>query len=154
VKAAFHCRLVNDLFEDPGLYVSLRFERRALLFDLGQIDALTPREILALTDVFVTHTHIDHFIGFDRLVRVSLARPKTLRLYGPPGFNAQVVHKLAAYTWNLVENYSAHLTLISTEIHPDQTLHTLTLSCQTGGLSIKPDEVLCGCSATGPIHHP
>src|SRR5665647_2894929 len=43
--------------------------------------------------------------GFDRLLRICLGRHTSLRLYGPPGFAAQVGHKLAAYTWNLVENY-------------------------------------------------
>jgi ribonuclease Z len=39
----FESRLVNDQLGDPGLYVDLRDERRALLFDLGDIAVLPPR---------------------------------------------------------------------------------------------------------------
>ena len=105
MRPIFRSELVNAPFGDPGLYVDFKFDRRALLFDLGDITALPPKKVLRISDVFVSHTHMDHFIGFDRLLRLCLGRPTRVRLYGPPGFGAQVEHKLAAYTWNLVENY-------------------------------------------------
>jgi len=62
---------------------------------------------------------MDHFSGFDRLLRVRLGRGAVLRLYGPPGFIDQVEHKLAAYTWNLVERYPGDYTLVAHEVTPD-----------------------------------
>ena len=97
--------LVNDPFGDPGLYVEIKWARRALLFDLGENGALGPTRLLRATDVFISHTHMDHFIGFDRILRVALGRGKTLRLYGPPGLIANVAGKLRGYTWNLVDGY-------------------------------------------------
>lgn len=47
---------------------------RALLFDAGELGALAPKRILRLTDVFVSHAHMDHFAGLDRPVRVLLGR--------------------------------------------------------------------------------
>ena len=111
-------RLVNDSFGDPALYVDFRDERRALLFDLGDVSRLPPRKLLRLTDVFVTHAHIDHFIGFDHLLRVLLGRKDRLRLHGGPGFIAQVGHKLAAYAWNVVHRYEVPLTLEVIELAP------------------------------------
>ena len=105
MRPIFRPELVNDPFGDPGLYVDFKFEKRALLFDLGDITALPPKKILRISDVFVSHTHMDHFFGFDRLLRICLGRHTSMRFYGPPGFAAQVGHKLAGYTWNLVENY-------------------------------------------------
>ena len=52
----FDPALVNDPFDDRGLYVDLVFERRALLFDLRR---LGPRKLLRVSDVFVTHRHMD-----------------------------------------------------------------------------------------------
>jgi len=106
VKPSFLPRLVNDVFSDPVLFVDFRFRRRALLLDLGDIDALANRALLRVSQVFVSHTHMDHFYGFDRLLRVTLARRKRLDLYGPPGFAEQLAHRLQGYTWNLVDNYA------------------------------------------------
>jgi ribonuclease Z len=122
MKPLIHPRLVNDPFGDPGLYVELLFEHRALLFDLGDIRALAPRQLLRVSDVFVSHTHMDHFIGFDRLLRLSLGREKNISLYGPPGFLRNVAGKLAGYAWNLADKYNYPLSLQITEVHPQHTL--------------------------------
>jgi ribonuclease Z len=105
MNPSFSSYLVNDCFGDPGVYVEVRWSKRALLFDLGENDSLGSTRLLRTTDVFVSHTHMDHFIGFDSVVRVALGRRTTLRLYGPPGLIANVHGKLRGYTWNLVDGY-------------------------------------------------
>ncbi|MFB3820000.1 MAG: ribonuclease Z [Candidatus Methylomirabilales bacterium] len=125
----FQSFLVNDLFGDPALYVALPWERRALLFDLGEVSALPAGRLLKITDVFVSHTHIDHFVGFDHLLRVLLGRPKALRLFGPPGFIERVEGKLRGYTWNLVEEYA--LVIHVREIGPDRVL-AASFPCREG----------------------
>jgi ribonuclease Z len=116
--------LVNGVLGDPALYLDFRDERRAVMFDLGDLGRLMPKKILRLTDVFVSHAHMDHFAGFDRLLRVCLGRHDGLRLYGPPGFVEQVEHKLAAYTWNLVERYPGNFTLWVRELAADWSVRT------------------------------
>jgi ribonuclease Z len=74
MRLLFEPRLVNGATGDPGLYVDVRDERRAVLFDLGDIAALPPRKLIRLSHVFVTHAHMDHFAGFDRLLRVFSPR--------------------------------------------------------------------------------
>ena len=117
MRRLFEPRLTNEAFGDPGLYVDFRDERRALLFDVGDIAALAPRELMRLSHVFVTHTHMDHFAGLDRLLAVVLGRKPRLTLFGGPDFVAQVEHKLRAYTWNVVYRYD-ELVLDVCEIAP------------------------------------
>src|SRR5881628_899955 len=118
---SFSSYLVNDPFGDPGLYVEIKWARRALLFDLGQNDALGPTRLLRASEVFVSHTHMDHFIGFDRLLRIALGRRKALRIYGPPGLIENVAGKLRGYTWNLVDDYP--FTIDVREFHSRQVRH-------------------------------
>ncbi len=113
---SFSPHLVNDQFGDPGLYVEVRWSRRALLFDLGDNASLSPSRLLRAQDIFVSHTHMDHFIGFDRLLRIALGRGKHLRVYGPPGLIKNIQGKLQGYTWNLVDGYP--LTIEVREFHP------------------------------------
>jgi ribonuclease Z len=115
-RPSFTARLVNPPFDDPGLLISFHYQRRAILFDLGDVHVLSPRELLKVSHVFVTHTHMDHFVGFDTLLRVSLGREKELHLFGPAGFFEQVEGKLAGYTWNLVDEYPYNLRLRVTEV--------------------------------------
>ncbi|MBI3043467.1 MAG: ribonuclease Z [Betaproteobacteria bacterium] len=129
MRPIFDPMLVNGPFGDPGLYLDFRFERRALLFDLGDLAALPPKKLLRVSDVFVSHTHMDHFAGFDRLLRVCLGRDTAARLYGPPGFIERVAHKLDAYTWNLVENYPTDFTIEAWEIDPDERVRGARFRC-------------------------
>ena len=119
-----HPTLVNGRSGDPALFVETLFEKRAVLFDLGDISNLSPRKIQRLEHAFVSHAHIDHFIGFDRLLRVLVGRDKTIRLYGPKGFIEHVQHKLHGYRWNLVDRYVSDLIFAVTEI--DSSLETQT----------------------------
>lgn len=119
MRPIFSAQLVNRAFGDPGLYVDLKFAKRALLFDIGDISSLSTRKLLRVSDVFVSHTHMDHFAGFDHLLRVCLGRDTGVNLYGPPKFIEQVGHKLAAYTWNLVENYETDFVVQVHELHED-----------------------------------
>jgi ribonuclease Z len=120
----FHPHLVNGPLGDPALYIDIKFEGRAVLFDLGEIHILPPRKILRISHVFVSHTHLDHFVGFDHLLRIFLGRDKELQIFGPPNFLKQVKHKLSAYTWNLVEGYPHSLDLVIKEVHPDRVIST------------------------------
>lgn len=128
----FHSGLVNGPFDDPAVFVDFLYERRALLFDLGDIRALPPRKILRLSHIFVSHTHIDHFIGFDHLLRLCLGREKQVHLFGPPGFTARVEHRLASYTWNLVESYPTDFTVVAAELHPDGRSISAEFHCRRG----------------------
>jgi ribonuclease Z len=111
--------LVDPSGNEPGLVVDVRDEHRALLFDLGEIDRLAPRVLLRVTHAFVTHTHMDHFAGFDHLLALGLGRMPRLVLWGGPGFADQVEHKLRAYTWNVVHRYEVPMRIEAHALEAD-----------------------------------
>jgi len=122
MRPSFYPRLINSPFDDPGLFIPFMFQNRAVVFDLGDITSLSAKDILKITHGFVSHTHMDHFVGFDRVLRLFLGREKNLNFFGPPGFLKNVAGKLAGYSWNLVENFNNDFCLQLTEIHRDHML--------------------------------
>lgn len=146
MNPSFSSYLVNDVFGDPGVYVEIRWSKRALLFDLGHNEGLGPTRLLRASDIFVSHTHMDHFIGFDAVLRVALGRGKTLRLFGPPGLIDNVQGKLRGYTWNLVDGYP--LTIEVREFHR-QEIRLACFHASTGfQLSEQPARPLARPSAS------
>jgi len=117
MKPLMHPFLINGPFDDPGLYIEIKWDRRALLFDLGDITSLNASQLLKVTDVFISHMHMDHFIGFDYLLRIVLNRDKPVRLFGPPGITDCIEGKLRGYTWNLTQDYP--FTMQVAEVTPD-----------------------------------
>lgn len=109
MKATFRQRLINDPFGDPSLFIRIAREKKALLFDLGDIGCLSSAELHKVTEVFVTHTHIDHFIGFDTLLRIILRRDVPLNVYGPSRIIGNIAGKLRGFTWNLIKDYPTEI---------------------------------------------
>ena len=90
-------RLVNGSAGDPLLYLDYPGSDNALLFDAGDTSALSLAELADLEAVFVTHHHIDHFVGLDRVLRANLDRDKTLHVFGPVRTIDRVAARLRAY---------------------------------------------------------
>jgi ribonuclease Z len=109
MRTLFHPALLHPSTGDPGVWIDLPDEGRAVLLDLPSLAHLPSRKLLKLAHAVVTHTHMDHFIGFDQLLRVALRREGPLAITGPPGFLASVRGRIGAYTWNLIEGYPIQL---------------------------------------------
>src|SRR6266436_2163396 len=124
MRPLFHPSLVNGRYGDPTVYVETLFETHSVLFDLGEIASLSPRRIQRIDQIFVSHAHIDHFVGFDHLLRSLVGRKKTVHLYGPVGFAERVYHKLQAYRWNLVESYRSDLVFVVSELETPNSIST------------------------------
>jgi len=111
------------LFDDPLLLVRIRPARSNLLFDCGQLHHLAKRVLTALDALFISHTHMDHWMGIDSVIRHLHATPKTIDLFGPAGLADKLQHKLAAYDWNLAEDHWGSFRV--QEIFPDRIDRTL-----------------------------
>lgn len=131
MRPVFHPQLVNGPFGDPVLYVECMHQRRSLLFDAGELHAFPQGKLLKVSHLFISHAHMDHFIGFDHLIRLMLGRPKRLRVYGPAPLLEQVLSKLRSYSWNLVRGYEERLVLEVTQLHDDR-MESVVLDCREG----------------------
>ncbi len=98
----FEPTLVNPLNEDPALLIKIKNEKRSFLVDCGSLYRLSYRDMQKITHVFITHTHLDHFIGFDSLIRANIGLDKTLHFFGPKFIARQIHCKMLGYTWNLL----------------------------------------------------
>ncbi len=114
-------RLGGGKFGDPSLYIDIVDRKRGILFDCG-LNHFRHGLLRKVSDLFVSHAHIDHFIGFDTLLRLNLAEIKTIHVYGPPGIQQNVLGKLQGYTWNICQNLQ--LMIIIHEILPEKIIVT------------------------------
>lgn len=94
--------LVNGVFGDPLLHLRLRHQRRSLLFDLGEGSRLPTRIAHQVSDVFITHTHVDHICGFLWLLRSRIGECSICRLYGPPGLAANILGLISGIHWDRI----------------------------------------------------
>lgn len=92
--------LVNGLFGDPLLHLRLRHRGRSLLFDLGDGSRLSARVAHRVSDVFISHAHMDHLSGFIWLLRSRIGVFPPCRLYGPPGLAAHISGLIQGFLWD------------------------------------------------------
>ncbi len=117
---------VSGLSGDPAVLCSVKNTQTRFFFDLGSLANLAKRDLVRTTHAFVSHTHIDHFIGFDQFLRVHIPLRKRLFVAGPPNFIDQVSAKLRGYTWNLLE--PEQIRVVVHELHPRGVVHKTELS--------------------------
>jgi len=122
VSATYRPRLVNGRFGDPALFVEIAHERDATLFDMGDLSALSARDLLRVRTIGVSHMHIDHLIGFDLLLRIHVGRDAAITMVGPEGFADRIGHKLQGYSWDLVDRYATELVFKVAELVSAETL--------------------------------
>jgi len=95
--------LVNGVTGDPLLMLRQRHRHGAILFDVGDAHALSQRLLHTVTDVFVSHAHLDHLAGFPYLLRSRLSAVlPPLRMYGPAGTHEHIAGILAGTRWDRI----------------------------------------------------
>lgn len=128
------------LFDDPLLLVRIRPSGRALLFDCGKVHHLAKRVFTSLDAVFISHAHMDHFMGMDSVIRHSHASPRTVEVFGPPGLSVRMAHKFACYDWNLADTFWGNFRV--SEVSDREVTRTLYRGAE--GFTARPDGVVSG----------
>lgn len=72
--------------------------------ECGDASELTVKECQNTEAIFISHTHIDHFINFDFILRHQIGIQRRVIICGPAGITEQVQSKIRAYQWNLIES--------------------------------------------------
>ncbi|HET6266948.1 MAG TPA: MBL fold metallo-hydrolase, partial [Acidobacteriota bacterium] len=107
---------------DPSLYIEPANLAHAFLIDCGN-SHLGHARLLRVKFLFLSHSHLDHFIGFDSWMRVHLGGEDTLHVIGPAGTADRVFHKIHGYVWNLAE--TVYLKFAVTELDPLRSFQLL-----------------------------
>lgn len=113
--------LPNGSAGDALVHLRWRESNRSFLFDAGDPRRLDPRHVLRIDQLFVSHCHVDHFVGFDALVRPRVCRAERMTVHGPDGFLDRVEARLRGYDWNLTEGN--HFVIDAREVREDRVLH-------------------------------
>jgi len=154
-RGPYELTLINGVQGDPGIYCFSPKTGEACLFDAGLLENLGNRQILKARHVFITHTHIDHFVGFDRLLRVNVPHGRELHLFGPVNFAKNVQGKVRGFLWNLLE--PGQLKFRITEVLADGSLQRFRMH-NDDGFTLHPvapePEPATKESSPSPVPHP
>jgi ribonuclease BN (tRNA processing enzyme) len=114
--------LMNGVFGDPQLHLRLAHQRRSLLFDLGDGTRLPARVAHQVSDVFISHAHMDHICGFLWLLRSRIGEQQSCRLYGPPGLASQIEHLINGIHWDRIGDRGPRFEV--SELHGERLIRT------------------------------
>jgi ribonuclease BN (tRNA processing enzyme) len=112
--------LVNGVFGDPLLHLRFHLQKRSVLFDLGEGDRLPARLAHQVSDVFISHTHIDHISGFLWLMRSRIGNFQSCRLFGPPGLADHIASLMRGIHWDRIGEGGPQFEVL--ELHNDRLL--------------------------------
>jgi ribonuclease Z len=73
------------------------------LCECGDAADITVKEFQNTNAIFISHTHIDHFVNFDAVIRHQLGIQRRIVICGPKGIAQQVQSKIKSYSWNLIQ---------------------------------------------------
>ncbi|WP_299123895.1 peptidase [uncultured Tenacibaculum sp.] len=99
----FTATIKSTLDEDISILVKPENHSWNYLCECGDASKLTIKEIQNCNAIFISHTHIDHFINFDTIIRHQIGIERKVTICGPQYIATQIQHKLKAYTWNLID---------------------------------------------------
>lgn len=135
--------LVNGSTGDPVVWLDYPGRDDAILLDCGDNCGLPLERLADLTAVFITHHHVDHFIGLDRIVRANIDSDKTVTIHGPRGTIRKVYDRIMAYEYPFFPFQRIVLDVIEIE---DETCRAARLDC---GQQF-PEPVVTETRRTGP----
>lgn len=112
--------LVNGIFGDPLVHLRLSNQKRSLLFDLGEGNRLPARITHQISDVFISHAHIDHISGFYWLLRSRIGDLSACHLYGTTNLSHHIQGMIQGIVWDRIGDRGPHFEVV--ELDGDRIL--------------------------------
>ncbi len=112
----------------------------SIMMDCGNISYYNNNQINNVTHLCISHTHMDHFYGFDRIIRSMLISSKKLIIFGPQGIIDNVFYRTQSYTWNLVDSYTFEI-----EIHELSNTGVQKSALLPANKQFQPQPIQCNC---------
>ena len=98
----FKSEIKSEIGEDISILIQLDNHPWNYLCECGDASRLSVKEVQNANAVFISHTHIDHFVNFDAVIRHQIGIQRRVVICGPTGIAKQVQAKILSYTWNLI----------------------------------------------------
>ncbi len=95
--------LMNGVAGDPLVHVRIMNQKLSLLLDLGNGQRLPGKLAHQVTNVFISHAHMDHISGFLPLLRARMGDLPACNIFGPPGITANIQGMVNGILWDRLE---------------------------------------------------
>lgn len=99
----FTAEVKSRIGEDIAIMVRPDNHPWNYLCECGDAAAITVKEFQNANAIFISHTHIDHFVNFDSVIRHQLGIQRRIVICGPEGIATQVQSRIQSYSWNLIQ---------------------------------------------------
>ncbi len=141
--------LINGVFGDPLLHLRLHQQQRSLLFDLGDSGRLPTRIAHQVSDVFISHAHIDHIGGFLWLLRSRLGDFPSCRIFGPPGLIGHIKGMIAGILWDRIGDTGPRFEIA--EIHGDTLIRSFIQTSYSDSIDLPEIQIAEGLIVDDPL---
>jgi len=99
----FTAEVKSRIGEDIAIIVQPDNHPWNYLCECGDAMDITVKEFQNSNAIFISHTHIDHFVNFDSVIRHQIGIQRRIVICGPKGIAQQVQSKIKSYSWNLIQ---------------------------------------------------
>ena len=89
--------------EDISILFRLDNHSHNYICECGDASGLGVKECQNTKAIFISHTHIDHFVNFDQILRHQIGTEQRVVITGPKDIHLQVQAKIRGYSWNLIK---------------------------------------------------
>lgn len=98
----FKAEIKSKINEDICILISPDNDSYNYICDCGEASNLSVKDCQNTNAVFLSHTHIDHFVNFDTILRHQIGVKRRIIICGPEGIIKQVQSRIQSYCWNLI----------------------------------------------------